>query len=111
MVVPRAMGGLYHPSWDAWRIEGQPGTPLATWEKHKHLKHTEVYQDWEEDLPLDQRRLHVVSEDGDVRTGPKRSRGRPRTVSPVGRRASSCGRARRRSVQRHAGGCRPSRRS
>ena len=22
----------YDPSWEAWRIQGEPGTPLCTWE-------------------------------------------------------------------------------
>ena len=30
----------YHPSWEAWRIHGDLGTPLQTWEPVSHVRRT-----------------------------------------------------------------------
>lgn len=36
----------YHPSWEAWRIEGSPGDPLVTWEPEAHVIGTEAMRRW-----------------------------------------------------------------
>ena len=36
----------YHPSWEAWRQEGQPGTSIVTWERHKHVRNTVAMEEW-----------------------------------------------------------------
>ncbi|KAL1520391.1 hypothetical protein AB1Y20_021977 [Prymnesium parvum] len=36
----------YHPSWEAWRLEGEPGTPIKTWERRKTVKMTQAYAAW-----------------------------------------------------------------
>jgi hypothetical protein len=36
----------YHPSWEAWRIMGEPGTPIVTWEKARHVEGTETWRRW-----------------------------------------------------------------
>ena len=33
----------YHPSWEAWRIHGDPGTPLQTWEPVSHVRRTAAW--------------------------------------------------------------------
>ena len=38
----------YHPSWEAWRKEGEPGVPpVITWEPRRKVKKTEAYEQWE----------------------------------------------------------------
>jgi hypothetical protein len=41
----------YHPSWEAWRIEGEPGTPLVTWEPMCNVMGTEALKKWGEQPP------------------------------------------------------------
>ena len=36
----------YHPSWEAWRISGNVGSPLETWEPRRTLKRTEALRVW-----------------------------------------------------------------
>ena len=36
----------YHPSWEAWRIEGQPGDPVITWEPEKNVIDSEAMWAW-----------------------------------------------------------------
>ena len=36
----------YQPSWEAWRISGEPGTPLETWEPLRNVRRTEAYARW-----------------------------------------------------------------
>ena len=36
----------YDPSWELWRIQGEPGTPLITWEPWKYIARTEAYAAW-----------------------------------------------------------------
>ena len=36
----------YDPSWEAWRISGEPGTPVQTWEREVHVWRTEAFQVW-----------------------------------------------------------------
>ena len=36
----------YHPSWEAWRISGNPGDPVETWERLSKMRQTEAYQIW-----------------------------------------------------------------
>lgn len=37
----------YQPSWEPWRISGNPGTPIETWEKlTPAMKKTEAWQSW-----------------------------------------------------------------
>ena len=33
----------YHPSWEAWRIHGDLGTPLQTWEPVSHVRRTAAW--------------------------------------------------------------------
>ena len=37
----------YHQSWEAWRIRGEAGSPLETWEPLHRIKQTCAYQEWE----------------------------------------------------------------
>lgn len=37
----------YDVSWEAWRISGEPGTPLRTWEPLKFVRRTEAFQAWQ----------------------------------------------------------------
>ena len=32
----------YHPSWEAWRIEGEVGSPVVTWEPNKNVMNSEA---------------------------------------------------------------------
>ena len=41
----------YHPSWEAWRIEGEPGTPLVTCEPMCNVMGTEALKKWGEQPP------------------------------------------------------------
>eukprot|EP00965_Chrysotila_dentata_P072850 2407962-Pleurochrysis_carterae.AAC.1 len=36
----------YNPSWEAWRIRGDVGSPLETWEPRSHLLGTEAWDNW-----------------------------------------------------------------
>ena len=36
----------YTPSWEAWRIEGEPGSPVQTWELAKTVEGTAAWQAW-----------------------------------------------------------------
>lgn len=36
----------YHESWEAWRISGEVGTPIQTWEQLRTLKNTEALRSW-----------------------------------------------------------------
>ena len=36
----------YHPSWEAWRISGEVGSPVVTWEQRRVLKKTEALRAW-----------------------------------------------------------------
>ncbi|KAL1521945.1 hypothetical protein AB1Y20_021593 [Prymnesium parvum] len=36
----------YHPSWEVWRVEGEPGTPIDTWEPRRKVKRTAAYAAW-----------------------------------------------------------------
>ena len=36
----------YDPSWEAWRIRGEEGSPLETWEPVATVRHTEAWQTW-----------------------------------------------------------------
>ena len=37
----------YHASWEAWRIQGEVGTPLETWEPIANVRNTQAWRDWE----------------------------------------------------------------
>ena len=37
----------YQPSWEVWRTEGEIGSPIATWEPRKMIKHKQQYKEWE----------------------------------------------------------------
>jgi hypothetical protein len=37
----------YASSWEAYRIEGEIGTPLVTWEPRTNVKNSEAYQAWQ----------------------------------------------------------------
>ena len=36
----------YHPSWEAWRIRGEVGTPLETWEPRQKIMRTTAWAAW-----------------------------------------------------------------
>jgi hypothetical protein len=36
----------YHPSWEAWRIHGEVGTPLETWEPKSYVQRTAAWCTW-----------------------------------------------------------------
>ena len=36
----------YHPSWEAWRIHGEEGTPLETWEPKSFVQRTAAWRAW-----------------------------------------------------------------
>jgi hypothetical protein len=36
----------YHPSWEAWRIMGEPGTPICTWAVARDVENTEAWLRW-----------------------------------------------------------------
>ena len=36
----------YHPSWEAWRTEGNPGDPVETWEPLAAVRQTIAWEDW-----------------------------------------------------------------
>ena len=36
----------YDPSWEAWRIQGEEGSPLETWEPVATVRHTEAWMTW-----------------------------------------------------------------
>ena len=38
----------YHASWEAWRLSGEVGSPLETWEQLRSLKNTEAMAAWRE---------------------------------------------------------------
>ena len=38
----------YHPSWEPWRIEGEVGTQIATWETKGKVLRTDAYGEWME---------------------------------------------------------------
>jgi hypothetical protein len=38
----------YHESWEAWRLDGDVGDPVSTWEPESYLEETEALQDWKE---------------------------------------------------------------
>lgn len=38
----------YHPSWEAWRISGNIGDPVETWEPTSQVRRTEAYRAWME---------------------------------------------------------------
>lgn len=37
----------YHPSWEAWRTTGDPGTPVESWEPLSTVRQTEAWRAWE----------------------------------------------------------------
>jgi len=37
----------YHPSWEAYRIQGEPGSQLETWEPRKEMLDTQALQQWQ----------------------------------------------------------------
>ena len=42
-----AVGGLkYHPSREAWRIHGEEGTPVETWEPKSFVQRTAAWRAW-----------------------------------------------------------------
>ena len=37
----------YHPTWEEWRKEGEPGSqPVITWEPRKRMLRTDAYKEW-----------------------------------------------------------------
>jgi len=36
----------YDPSWEAWRICGDVGTPIETWEPESGVEHTDALKEW-----------------------------------------------------------------
>ena len=36
----------YHPSWEAWRIMGEVGSPVETWEQLRAIKNSEALRAW-----------------------------------------------------------------
>jgi hypothetical protein len=40
----------YHPTWEAWRIMGRVGDPIATWETLAVVKNTEALTAWREPM-------------------------------------------------------------
>jgi len=39
----------YHPSWEAWRIMGEPGSPVQSWESARNVEGTEAWSRWQEE--------------------------------------------------------------
>ena len=37
----------YHPSWEEWRMEGEVGAPVVTWEPRRKMVRTDAYKAWE----------------------------------------------------------------
>ena len=37
----------YHPSWEAWRINGQRGEPVETWEPLATVQGTQALESWQ----------------------------------------------------------------
>ena len=37
----------YHPSWEAWRINGQRGEPVETWEPLTTVQGTQALESWQ----------------------------------------------------------------
>ena len=37
----------YDESWEAWRISGEVGEPVQTWEPLKHVRRTEAFKKWQ----------------------------------------------------------------
>lgn len=40
----------YHASWEPWRISGQPGDPIETWEPAHGLRATEAFKAWKNSM-------------------------------------------------------------
>ena len=38
----------YDPSWEEWRISGEPGTPLVTWEPLRNVRMTDAFCSWKQ---------------------------------------------------------------
>ena len=36
----------YHPSWEAWRLSGEVGSPVQTWEQLRAVRNTEALRRW-----------------------------------------------------------------
>ena len=36
----------YQPDWEAWRIHGEEGSPIETWEPLRNVYRTEAHQRW-----------------------------------------------------------------
>ena len=36
----------YHATWEQWRIEGEVGSPIVTWEPYRTVRCTEALQEW-----------------------------------------------------------------
>ena len=47
----------YDPTWEAWRIDGEVGSPLETWEPEMNVMHTVAYSTWWEEQREEQQRL------------------------------------------------------
>ena len=37
----------YEVEWEAWRIQGEVGSPVETWEPLSHVRHTEAFRKWQ----------------------------------------------------------------
>lgn len=42
----------YHPSWEAWRVRGEVGSPVESWEPMSTMRNTEALQTWRESQSL-----------------------------------------------------------
>ena len=40
----------YHPSWEAWRISGEVGSPILTWEPWSSVRRTKALEAWQAQL-------------------------------------------------------------
>ena len=38
---------MYHPSWEVYRIQGQMGSQLETWEPRRVMLDTQALQQWQ----------------------------------------------------------------
>ena len=54
----------YRQEWEAWRIRGDVGSPLETWEPLSHVRGTEAFQRWQaaQEEGSSSRRNHEVGQ-------------------------------------------------
>lgn len=49
----------YHPEWEAWRIRGDPGTPIETWEPKVVVHRTLAFLEWQDTRRADSAACHA----------------------------------------------------